>query len=95
MRPVLIALASIAFVAILVFDWVVGLSFLPPTIVAGVVLLALIFENRRYKALLDASPGPGWQATGERFVDSESGKTVTVYFNPATGERRYVASAFD
>lgn len=95
MRPVLIALASIAFVAILVFDWVVGLSFLPPTIVAGVVLLALIFENRRYKALLDASPGPGWQATGERFVDSESGKTVTVYFNPATGERRYVASEFD
>ena len=95
MRPVLIALASIGLVLALLADLVVGVQFLPPTIVAGAVLLALIFENRRYKALLDARPGPDWQATGERFVVTESGKTVTVYFNADTGERRYVAAPFD
>lgn len=95
MRPVLIVLASLGFLGALGFDCLVGIQFLPPTIVAGVILLALIFENRRYKRLLDASPGPGWQATGERFVDPDSGKTVTVYFNAATGERRYVATPFD
>lgn len=34
--------------------------------------------------------GSGWQATDERFVDPETGKLVTVWFDPATGERRYV-----
>ena len=36
-------------------------------------------------------PGAGWVATKERFVDPESGKLVTVFYQPATGERRYVA----
>ena len=35
-------------------------------------------------------PGPGWQRTTERFFDEDSGKTVTVYIHPETGERRYV-----
>jgi hypothetical protein len=36
-------------------------------------------------------PGRDGQATQERFVDPESGRLVTVFFNPATGERRYIA----
>ena len=31
-----------------------------------------------------------WKATGERFVDPETGKLVTVWFDPQSGERRYV-----
>jgi hypothetical protein len=31
-----------------------------------------------------------WRATDERFVDPESGKLVTVWFDPQSGERRYV-----
>jgi hypothetical protein len=56
-------------------------------IMAGGVLI----ERWRYRPLTADRPGPDWQATPERFVDPESGRPVTVFFNPATGERRYVA----
>jgi hypothetical protein len=59
---------------------------------AAILLGGLAIERWRYKRLGAAPPGAGWQATGERFVDPESGRLVTVYFNPATGERRYVAA---
>lgn len=60
--------------------------------IPGLVLVgAALFERWRYKRLTDSRPGPEWVATDERFVDPESGRLVTVYFRPATGERRYVA----
>jgi hypothetical protein len=31
-----------------------------------------------------------WRATDERFIDPETGRLVTVWFDPASGERRYV-----
>lgn len=31
-----------------------------------------------------------WQTTDERFVDPETGKLVTVWYDPESGERRYV-----
>ena len=55
-------------------------------IFAGGVLV----ERWRYQVLTDNRPGRDWRATPERFVDPESGRLVTVFFNPATGERRYV-----
>ena len=58
---------------------------------SAVLILAALFERWRYKPLADARPGPDWQDTGERFVDPETGKLVTVYFHPRTGERRYIA----
>ena len=58
---------------------------------AVVLLLGLLVERWRYQPLGERPPGPDWQATSERFVDPETGKRVTVYFHPATGERRYVA----
>jgi hypothetical protein len=57
---------------------------------AAILALALVIERFRYKALQSASPGPGWQRTSERFVDDETGKTVTVWLDPRTGERQYV-----
>ena len=58
----------------------------------GVVLAGgVLIERRRYRLLTDQRPGRDWQATHERFVDPGSGRLVTVFFNPATGERRYVA----
>ena len=32
----------------------------------------------------------GWRPTDEKFVDTETGQLVTVWFDPDTGERRYV-----
>jgi len=67
-----------------------------PAIYAGalgvLLFVGLVFERWRYKPLSDARLGPDWIATEERFVDPETGKLVTVYYHPATGERRYVAA---
>jgi hypothetical protein len=60
--------------------------------VPGLFLIgAALVERWRYKRLAGSRPGPDWVATDERFVDPESGKLVTVYYRPSTGERRYVA----
>lgn len=60
-------------------------------LVVGVgALLAVLIERRRYKPILDQSPGPGWVATPERFIDQASGALVVVYYNPRTGQRAYV-----
>jgi hypothetical protein len=60
-------------------------------IVWGVVLAGgILCERFRYKPLENKSPGPDWERTGERFFDEETGKTVTVYMRPQTGERAYV-----
>jgi hypothetical protein len=61
--------------------------------IPGLVLIgAVIGERWRYRRVHAARPGPEWVATGERFVDPESGKLVTVFYRPSTGERRYVGS---
>jgi len=56
----------------------------------GILLAAVVYERFRYKPLEPRRPGPDWERTSERFVDAESGKTVTVYVEPRTGERQYV-----
>jgi hypothetical protein len=55
----------------------------------GVLLLGTLYERVRYKTLLRSGPG-GTVPTSERFVDDETGKTVTVYVHLQTGERSYV-----
>jgi hypothetical protein len=66
-----------------------GLSF--QLAVFGLVLAGgVAFERWRYKPAVKGRLGPNWQPTGERFVDPTTGKSMEVYFDPATGERRYV-----
>ena len=60
--------------------------------IPGLVLVfGLLVERWRYKPLTSCQPGPDWLATDERFVDPETRKPVTVYYQPSTGERRYVS----
>ena len=60
--------------------------------VPGLLLFfGLVVERWRYKTLTSRRPAPDWVRTNERFVDPESGNVVTVFYQPATGERRYVA----
>ena len=56
----------------------------------ALIVAGTVFERFRYKANLTASPGPGWVRTSERFIDDETGKMVTVFVQPETGEREYV-----
>ena len=56
----------------------------------GVILLiGTLYERVHYKLVLDARP-KGAVRTDERFVDETTGKPVTVYIDPVTGERSYV-----
>jgi hypothetical protein len=54
------------------------------------LVVVIVIERVRYKALEAKRPGPGWERTTERFVDEETGRMVTVYIQPETGERAYV-----
>lgn len=67
--------------------------FLPQLIIGGAFLIvALAIERWRYKPVADTQPDPRWSDTGERFVDTETGLLTAVYFDPASGERHYLAA---
>jgi hypothetical protein len=59
-------------------------------VLGTVLLLATLFERWRYRAST-SRPRSSWQRTDERFIDPESGRTLTVFFDPASGERHYVS----
>jgi hypothetical protein len=57
----------------------------------GILLVGgLLFERGRYKPAERGQPGPGWIATDECFVDPHTGERVTVFYQPSSGERRYI-----
>jgi hypothetical protein len=56
----------------------------------AILILSIVFERSRYKPIEGAAPGPGWTKTPERFIDEETGEAVTVWLEPASGERKYV-----
>ncbi len=57
----------------------------------AIVLAGFVFERSRYKPIETAAP-PGFERTAERFVDPSSGQAVEVWFDPRTGERRYIGA---
>jgi membrane protein implicated in regulation of membrane protease activity len=72
----------------------VMLVFLPQLAIGGVLLIVgLAIERWRYKPVRRDRPDPRWQDTGERFVDPETGVLTAVYFDPASGERHYLAES--
>ena len=54
------------------------------------LILGTVFEHFRYKPIEAAAPAGNWVRTDERFIDDETGRPVTVYIDPVTGERKYV-----
>jgi hypothetical protein len=60
------------------------------TVEGLVVVLGVVFERAIYKPLVSRPLGADWTRTPERFVDDATGRMVTVYVQPATGERKYV-----
>ena len=57
--------------------------------IGAIVLVAVIFESSHYRPKVDRG-APGWEKTGERFIDPTSGKLLEVRYNPENGERDYV-----
>ncbi len=90
LRPVLLAIGGsmLAGAALL---GLFGCSASLALAILGLLLVgAVLIERWHYKPLGAERPGPDWVATGERFIDPESGELVTVFYKPANGERRYV-----
>ncbi|HVZ69366.1 MAG TPA: hypothetical protein VG891_07865 [Rhizomicrobium sp.] len=91
LRAVVIAIGVIGFLAGLV---ALAMHAFPPAAIfafwGALVVIGTIYERYRYKPLEEGRPGSGWVATSERFIDDETGKSVTVYLDPTTGERKYV-----
>jgi hypothetical protein len=58
-------------------------------LLAGAVVVAGIVFERRYHNN-QRPPDAHWQPTGERFSDPTTGKEVEVFYDPQSGERRYV-----
>lgn len=63
----------------------------PVIFIMGALAVVTSLIERTYGAPTRARPNAGLRPTDERFVDPETGHLVTVWFDPATGERRYVA----
>ena len=61
-----------------------------PFLLAVAILAVGVFYERTLARGGSVPEGAGWQPTAERFRDPESGAMVTVWFNAATGERRYI-----
>jgi hypothetical protein len=63
----------------------------PFDIALAVLVVGLLAERWVYKPIDSEPPGAGWDRTGERFADPRTGRTVAVYHDSRTGQRRYVA----
>jgi hypothetical protein len=60
-------------------------------VILGVVLCGgVVFERAAYKPLEKSNSDARFQRTPERFIDPETKAPVTVFVDPATGERKYV-----
>lgn len=90
LRNILLALGALIFA----FGLVVLAKGYPgsfaPLLIGGLIVVGTLFERVIYKRERHKPPGPEWSRTTERFVDPQTGATLTIYEHPATGERAYV-----
>jgi hypothetical protein len=63
----------------------------PMLLIAGVLAMITAALEPIYGRAGGRPRDGDWRPTEEKFIDPESGKLVTVWFDPASGERRYVA----
>ncbi|HKR90975.1 hypothetical protein [Novosphingobium sp.] len=65
-----------------------------PLIGIGALIAASVLLEGRYRARSPRiSAQSRWQRTGEREVDSETGRIIEVWFDPVTGERHYIPAS--
>jgi hypothetical protein len=87
------ALIAVAVLSLACAAIALAVQALPAALMLGVwgiiLLIGTLYERVRYKPVLETKPRNAIR-TEERFVDEETGKPVTVYIDPATGERSYV-----
>ena len=91
LRGVLIAIGVVALLCGLI---ALASGAFPPAAIFGIwgilLVVGTVFERVTYKETHADTPGAGWVRTAERFIDDTTGRNITVYIEPKTGERRYV-----
>lgn len=91
LRKVLVVVGVLLLLTAAVFVALGFYPLLPYLLILGLMLSAgIVWERWQYKPPQAGAPDPQWRATGERFVDPGSGKTLEVYFDPRSGESHYV-----
>lgn len=64
----------------------------PGLLIVSALMVTGLLAERTYRSPSDRPPvGGNWRSTGERFVDPETGRATRVWYDPDSGERRYVA----
>ena len=91
LRSAAVFVCVIVLITLISGSTMAGWHTLPFAIIPAIVLLGLLFERFVYKPIRSDTPGQGWERTAEQFTDPRSGRTVVVWYNPSTGERRYVS----
>jgi hypothetical protein len=61
-----------------------------PALILGCVIVVTAIAEPVYGKLSDRPRSANWRPTGEKFIDPATGKPVEVWFDPKSGERRYV-----
>ena len=90
LRAIVLAATGVLFALSFVMLAFAGPGALGFVIGSGVLLAGTVFERIRYKRLASAPTEARFSPTPERFFDTETGAPVTVWIDPATGERKYV-----
>lgn len=90
MLRIVVLVAAGIFLTAAVIGFAIDPMTWPTLAVAIVMMLGIVFERLRYGAAQRPPTDGAWQETSERFIDDASGKAVSVWFDPATGQRRYV-----
>ncbi|MGY4397080.1 hypothetical protein ACVWZA_002271 [Sphingomonas sp. UYAg733] len=89
LRTMVLVIAALVFTIALIAAFIDPAAW-PIALIVGLTLAGIGFERSRYGAI-QARPADGnWRETSERFIDDDSGRPVAVWYNDATGERRYV-----
>jgi len=82
-----VAIAAVAFTLVLTMQepaaW-------PSLATSLLIAMGCLWERRYHAAQQGNPPEDRFRATGERFVDPETGRLTAAWVDPATGERRYV-----
>ena len=65
-----------------------GFPAIPALILGCLIVVTAIAEPVYGK--LTGRPSGNWRPSGEKFIDPATGKRVEVWFDPETGERRYI-----
>ncbi|MEB0032798.1 hypothetical protein QN372_18780 [Undibacterium sp. RTI2.1] len=92
LRTTLLFIGSLMTITGLVFILAGNAHAWPLTLWGTILLAALLLEKWRYRptaTITDLDKGE-WQKTDEEFIDPETGALTQVFYQAATGERRYV-----